>query len=350
VLAHNIKPTVIEPGGADYQTLLSIMGEYIYGGKTFLYYILQFSTFAILILAANTAFADFPRVSSIISADGYMPRQLSNRGDRLVFSNGIIMLALVAGLLIIGFGGDTSALIPLYAVGVFLGFTLSQAGMVIHHRVLKEKGWKLGAVINTVGAIATFVVLCVVVVSKFAIGAWIPVLLIPIIVVVFKMIHRHYAHIAEVIAVPADFRIRAKQHTVVVLVGNVHRGVLEAITYARSLAPDRLLAVSVVHDAEQKEKIDEQWEKYDIPVSLRTIYSPYRDLTGDVMSFINELDEENPDDIITVIVPEFVLGHWWEQLLHNQSALMLRTRLRLRPNTVVVAVPIHIYEPEQEIY
>jgi amino acid transporter len=354
VVAHNLKPTVSES-----ETLLSIMGRYLYldgpnslpsGLGDVLYYVLQFATFAILILAANTAFADFPRVSSIIAADGYLPRQLSNRGDRLVFSNGIVVLALVAGLLIIGFGGVTSALIPLYAVGVFTGFTLSQAGMVVHHREVKEKGWKRNQVLNAFGAMATFVVLCVVVVSKFTIGAWIPVVLIPLIVLGFKAIHRHYAHVSRSIAIPDDYRSRRHRHTVIVLVGQVHRGVLDALTYARSLAPDRLLAVTVVHDEEQQAAIQQQWDRYEVPIELRTVYSPYRELSGPVMNLIDELDREWPDDIITVVVPEFVLAHWWEQLLHNQSALVLRARLRLRPNTVVTTVPIHIYGHEEERY
>jgi amino acid transporter len=354
VVAHNLKPTVSES-----ETLLSIMGRYLYldgpnslpsGLGDVLYYVLQFATFAILILAANTAFADFPRVSSIIAADGYLPRQLSNRGDRLVFSNGIVVLALVAGLLIIGFGGVTSALIPLYAVGVFTGFTLSQAGMVVHHREVKEKGWKRNQVLNAFGAMATFVVLCVVVVSKFTIGAWIPVVLIPLIVLGFKAIHRHYAHVSRSIAIPDDYRSRRHRHTVIVLVGQVHRGVLDALTYARSLAPDRLLAVTVVHDEEQQAAIQRQWDRYEVPIELRTVYSPYRELSGPVMNLIDELDREWPDDIITVVVPEFVLAHWWEQLLHNQSALVLRARLRLRPNTVVTTVPIHIYGHEEERY
>ncbi|MFN8039653.1 MAG: APC family permease [Acidimicrobiales bacterium] len=350
ILAHNIQPTVIEPGTANYQTLLSTMAEYVYGGKTILYYILQFSTFAILILAANTAFADFPRVSSIIAADGFLPRQLSNRGDRLVFSNGILVLAAVAAILVVAFRGETNALIPLYAVGVFTGFTLSQAGMVKHHRALREKGWKRSQVINAVGAVATAIVLVVVVVSKFAIGAWIPVVLIPFIVMLFKGIHRHYRRVSDAIAVPDDYRTRRKTHTVVLLVGNVHRGVLEAITYARSLSPDRLLAVSVVHSAEDQERIQNQWEQHEVPVELRTLYSPYRELSGPVMRLIDELDEEVDDDVVTVIIPEFVLKHWWEQLLHNQSALVLRTRLRMRPNTVVVAMPIHIYRQVEEHY
>jgi amino acid transporter len=350
VLAHNLQPTVIEPTSDQYQTLLSIMGRYVYGGTTPLYYILQFSTFAILILAANTAFADFPRVSSIIAGDGYLPRQLANRGDRLVFSNGIVILSLIAAGLIVAFGGDTSALIPLYAVGVFTGFTLSQAGMVIHHRKVQEKGWRRNQVVNAVGSLATFIVLLVVVVSKFTIGAWIPAVLIPIIVILFKAIHRHYVGVAAAIKIPAGYHAVRHRHTVIILVGNLHRGVMDAITYARSLGPDRLIALSVVHAEEQQAALEQQWENYDIPVELRTVYSPYRELSSPVMNFIDELDKEWPDDIVTVIVPEFVLSHWWEQLLHNQSALVLRARLRMRPNTVVVAVPIHVYQPEEERY
>jgi hypothetical protein len=303
-----------------------------------------------LILAANTAYADFPRLCSIIARDEFLPHQFRNRGDRLVFSNGIVILSIIAGALIVAFGGDTSALIPLYAVGVFTGFTLSQAGMVIHHRTLKEKGWRRNQVINAVGSVATFIVLLVVVVSKFTIGAWIPAVLIPIIVVLFKAIHRHYVRVSAAIEPPKDYRSKRHRHTVIVLVGNIHRGVLDAITYARSLAPDRLIALSVVHDDEQQATLEEQWNEFDVPVELRTIYSPYRELSGPVMEFIDELDKEWPDDIVTVVIPEFVLSHWWEQLLHNQSALVLRSRLRMRPNTVVTAVPIHVYAPEEERY
>ncbi len=337
VLASHISPTVSED-----ETLLSIMGRYVFGGENLLYYLLQFSTFAILTLAANTAFADFPRVSSIIASDGFLPRQLANRGDRLVFSNGVVVLAAVASLLIIAFGGQTSALIPLYAVGVFTGFTLSQYGMVRHHRREKEKGWRRNQYINMFGSFATLIVLGVVVVSKFAIGAWIPVVLIPLVVLLFKSIGRHYDRVSAALAVPADYRLRRRTHTVVVLVGNVHRGVLDAIAYGRTLAPDRLIAVSVVRDEEEQQRITQQFLDYELPVDLRTIYSPYRELTGPIMRFIDEIDEDWPDDIITVVVPEFVLHHWWEQILHNQSALLLRARLRLRPNTVVTAVPTHL--------
>ena len=345
VLANHIAPTVSED-----ETLLSIMGRYVFGGENVLYFLLQFSTFAILTLAANTAFADFPRVSSIIAADGFLPRQLANRGDRLVFSNGIIVLAAVASVLIVAFGGETTALIPLYAVGVFTGFTLSQFGMVRHHRRVRDKGWRRNQVINAFGSLSTLVVLGVVVVSKFAIGAWIPVVLIPMVVFLFKSIGRHYQRVAAALAVPDDYRARRRTHTVVIPVGGVHRGVLDAIAYARTLAPDRLIAVSVVKDEDEQRAITEQFEQYDLPVELRTIYSPYRQLTEPVLRFIDEIDEDWPDDIITVIVPEFVLKHWWEQLLHNQSALILRARLRLRPDTVVTAVPTHIYATQDEHY
>ncbi len=342
VLANKLRPVVLEPTSEHYETLFSIMGRYVYGDSSPLYFILQFATFAILVLAANTAFADFPRVTSIIARDGYLPRQLANRGDRLVYSNGIILLSLIAGLLIWSFGGDTSALIPLYAVGVFLGFTLSQTGMVFHHRRLRERGWRLHQAVNGVGALATLLVLVVVVVSKFTIGAWIPVVLIPVIVVVFRAIHRHYKRVAAAMEVPEGYRSLRHRHTVIVLVGRVNRGVLDAITYARSLAPDRLIALTVVHDDDQQRAINQQWDDYNLPVELRTVYSPYRELSEPVIEFIDELDREWPDDIVTVIVPEFILSHWWEQLLHNQSALVLRSRLRLRPNTIVTAVPVHL--------
>lgn len=338
VLAHELRPTVEEGG----ETLLSIMGAAVFGRGTIVYYLLQFSTFAILILAANTAFADFPRVSSLIAADGFLPRQLATRGDRLVFSNGVVVLSVVAAILLVVFKGETSALIPLYAVGVFTGFTLSQTGMVRYFLREKGPGWRLKLANNAVGAVATLIVLIVVIVSKAAIGAWIPVVLIPTVMLMFKAVRRHYDRVSAAIRVPEGYRSKRYEHTVVVLVANVHKGVLNALTYARSLHANRLVAVTVVHDPLDQQRIEAQWAEFEVPVDLRILYSPYRELTQPVMQFIEELDSERPDDIVTVIVPEFIVGRWWEQLLHNQSALMLRSRLRMRRNTVVVAVPLHI--------
>lgn len=331
------------------ETLLSVMAAAVFGNGTFLYLLVQISTFAILILAANTAFADFPRLSSIIARDGYLPRQLANRGDRLVFSNGILVLSLVAALLIIAFKGDTSALIQLYAVGVFTGFTLSQAGMVQHHRRLREPSWKRGMVINAVGAGATGLVLLVVLVSKFTEGAWIPAVLVPFIVVFFKSIHRHYTHVETALAVPDDYRQPRATHTIVVLVGRINKASLSALQYAKSLAPDRLVAVTVVSDAHEAESIQNQWAEHRVDIPLEIKLSPYRDLAGPIVQFLDELDEAYTNDIVTVILPEFVLTKWWQQLLHNQSALLLKGRLLFRRNTVVVSVPYHIEHDLAEV-
>ncbi|MFM7061153.1 MAG: APC family permease, partial [Actinomycetes bacterium] len=243
LLAHRLQPYPSHE-----QTVFSQMGLLVFGEGSVLYIILQFATAAILVLAANTAYADFPRISSIIAADGFLPKQLTNRGDRLVFSNGVLVLALSAGALIVVFGGVTNALIPLYAVGVFTSFTLSQSGMVVHHLKEREPGWRRNTALNGVGALTTFIVLMIVAITKFSSGAWVPVIVIPIILLVFKVIHRHYERVRTNLAVTPEYRARPMNHTVVVLVGTVHRGVLDALAYARSLNPHRLLAVSVVSD------------------------------------------------------------------------------------------------------
>ena len=344
ILAHHLKPVVDEGG----ETVLSQMAKSIFGGTNLLYYGLQFGTFAILIMAANTAYADFPRLSSLIARDGYLPRQLGNRGDRLVFSNGILALSAMAAVLIVVFQAEVSALIPLYAVGVFTGFSLSQFGMVKHHLKLKEPKWRRGLAINAVGCAATSLVLAVVVYSKFTIGAWIPVVVIPMIVMVFRRIHRHYLKTDRSLAAEPGEKVRRRTNTVVVLVGKVTKGSLTALAYARSLNPDRLIAVTVVAEPEEQERITRQWEDHKIPVELITLYSPYRELTRPILRYLDELDDRHEDDFVTVVVPEFALKHWYQQVLHNQSALVLRTRLRSRPNTVVTSVPFHI-EGDNEV-
>jgi amino acid transporter len=336
-LASRIKPLPDE--GAE--TLLSTMGRYIFGGDSPAYYILQFATFAVLLLAANTGYADFPRLSSYIARDGFLPRQLANRGDRLVFSNGIVTLSVIAGLLIVAYNAEVSALVPLYAVGVFTGFTLSQTGMVVRHWRLREPRWRSSLVVNAVGALATLTVLVVVIVSKFEIGAWIPVVVIPMVVTLFLLINRHYRRVRRVVDVPTGWKPRRYEHFVVVAVGTVNRAVLNALTYARSLAPDRLVAVSVVGDADDQEAIQKSWAEHDIPVELHTIYSPFREITEPFLRYLDELDAESDDDIITVIIPEFVTGVG-TQWLHNQSALSLKIALLYRPHTVVTSVPIHV--------
>jgi amino acid transporter len=339
VLAHRLAPTVQHEGG---ETILSLLGRAVFGHNSLMYFVLQVSTAAILVLAANTAFADFPRLSSIIARDGFLPRQLFNRGDRLVFSNGVVVLAVLAGTLLVVVKGEVTHLIPLYAVGVFTSFTLSQVGMVRHHLTERESGWRGSTVINAVGATATGIVLLVVGVSKFTKGAWLPIIVIPLVVMLLKGIKRHYDLVRSSLAIPENWRPPRLNHTVVVLVGGVHRGVLEAMAYARSLAPNHLVAVTVVSDEEEQERIQHAWEANGLDTPLDIVYSPYRELSRPILKFIDEIDARWGNDIVTVLIPEVVVRKWWEQLLHNQTALFLKGRLLFREGVVVTSVPYHL--------
>ncbi len=331
----------LDPYPSHDTTVLAQMGIQVFGGGA-IFFVLQIATALILVLAANTAYADFPRLSSIIARDGYLPRQMTNRGDRLVFSNGVLLLAGASVVLIVAFGGVTNALIPLYAVGVFTSFTLSQLGMVRHHRRLQEAGWKRHMAINGVGATATFVVLLIVAITKFSSGAWVPIVVIPLIITLFKAIKRHYTRVGRTLRVEPGYRARPHQNTVIVLVGRVHKGVLQALTYAKSLNARHLVAVSVVTDDEEDAEINRQWLEFGIDVPLETVFSPYRELHRPLTQFIDDLDARFENDIVTVVIPEFVVKHWWEHLLHNQSALFLKARLLFRKGTVVTSVPYHV--------
>ena len=321
------------------ETVLSQLGHLVFGGGP-LFLLLQFATAAILVLAANTAYADFPRLSSIIARDGFLPRQLANRGDRLVFSNGIVFLAVAASVLIVAFGGVTNALIPLYAVGVFTSFTLSQLGMVRYQQRHKAPGWRLGVAVSGTGATVTFGVLLVVATTKFADGAWVPLVVVPTIIALFLYIHRHYDRVSRVLAIaPEDVHPEVFNHTVVVLVGRIHRGVIRALSYAKSLRPNHLAAVFVAADDDDREAILREWRRFQMDVPLEIVSSPYRELVEPVERFLVELDERWANDTISVIIPEFVVEHWYENLLHNQSALALKLALLDRPGTVVISVP-----------
>jgi amino acid transporter len=335
VIAFHLKPFRSEADGNG----LGLIAEHVYGGRGALFWMT--ATFSILILAANTAYADFPRLASMVAKDRYLPRQFSNLGTRLVYSNGVIFLAVVSSLLIVAFRGDISKLIPLYAFGVFTGFTLSQTGMVRHHLRLREARWKVNLVINGIGAATTGVIALIVVVSKFAQGAWIPALLIPLMVSGFLAVGRHYAACARAITAPLQYRAPRETHTMVVLVGGVNKGVLHATTYASSLRPDRIMALSVVSNDNDRVELENAWAEFGLQIELVTLYSPYRELTGPVLSFIDELDRRYSGDIITVVIPEFVTNVR-TQWLHNQSALALKARLLFRPHTAVVSVPVHL--------
>ncbi|MDP9402270.1 MAG: APC family permease [Actinomycetota bacterium] len=337
VLAHRLHPFPSHE-----ETVLSQLGRTVFGEGP-VYLVLQFATAAILVLAANTAYADFPRLSSIIARDGFLPRQFGNRGDRLVFSNGIVFLAVAAGLLIVAFGGITTALIPLYAVGVFTSFTLSQLGMVRYQQREKKPGWRVGAAVSGVGAAVTFFVLIVVAATKFTSGAWVPLVVVPSIIALFTVIRRHYQRVATALAVtPEEVRREPVNHTVIVLVGRVHKGVLTALEYAKSMRPNHLAAVFVAADDEEREAILGQWEAFKIDVPLEIVSSPYRELVGPLEAYLDDLDERWKNDTVTVVVPEFVVDRWYANLLHNQSALAVKLALLDRPATVVTSVPYQL--------
>ncbi len=345
VLAHHLRPYPTHE-----ETVLSQMARVVIGGGPY-YWILQFATAAILVLAANTAYADFPRLSSIIARDGYLPRQFSNRGDRLVFSNGVVFLAIAASLLIVAFGGVTTALIPLYAIGVFTSFTLSQSGMVRHHIKDRQPGWRSGIVINGIGAVATGIVTLIVGITKFTIGAWVPIVVVPAIILVFKAIKRHYSALSVALALtPEEVRRHDLNHTVVVLVGRVHKGVVVALNYARSMRPDHLLALYVATDDDEQAHMLEEWRRFGFDVNLEIVHSRYRDLVAPVEAYLDELDERWRSDTTTIVIPEFVVGtHSLANLLHGQSALALKLALIDRPKTVVTSVPFHPSRPAEPL-
>lgn len=370
------------------ETVISQFARIMFTGSFgWFYYVVQAATAAILVLAANTAFADFPRLSSLLARDRFLPRQFANRGDRLVFSNGIIILAIFSGLLVIGFGGDTSRLIPLYAVGVFLSFTLSQSGMVVHwlrertklskqnqavaavapnengsealadielaneeiHRsyfvtdeVTASANWKKSLVINALGAVATFVVLCVFIATKFIHGAWIVVVVIPLLVLLFKAIHKHYVMVAKQLSTNGLSPLRPIKHTVIVPISGIHRGVVGALQYARSIASDRVQAVYVDFEEEATASLKDKWERWGAGIQLVVLPSPYRELTRPLVRHISRLAKENGNDIITVVLPEFIPAKWWQHILHNQSSLLLKGSLLFKRGVIVTSVPYHL--------
>jgi amino acid transporter len=354
------------------ETVISQFARTIFTGPMgWFYYVIQGTTALILILAANTSFADFPRLSSLLARDRFMPRQFATRGDKLVFSNGIIILAVFSGILVASFGGDTSRLIPLYAVGVFLSFTLSQSGMVLHwlkaaralrvaERFKSEGGesaelpsdlqvkrqqaahWKKSMVINALGAGATFIVLVVLVITKFIHGAWIVVVLIPLLVAMFKAVHRHYQEVAKQLTTEGLEALRPIRHEVIVPVSGIHRGVLRALQYANSIAPGHVTAVYIDLDDELTQKIRAKWQQWGGSVELVVLASPYRSLVSPLLRYVNRTMKEHDDQMVTVVLPEFIPARWWQHLLHNQSSLLLKGALLFKPDVIVTSVPYHL--------
>ena len=381
------------------ETVISQFARIMFSGRLgWFYYVIQATTAAILVLAANTSFADFPRLASLLARDRFLPRQFASRGDKLVFSNGIIILAIFSSVLVVAFRGDTSRLIPLYAVGVFLSFTLSQTGMVRHWLRERREGkalptssivatdskeqsiagdgndagvalpdvglslaeekrqrhlavidevtgpshWKKSIVINAIGAVATFTVLVVFIITKFIHGAWLVVMIIPLLVLMFHSIHTHYLQVAKQLSTEGLDALRPMKHVVLVPISGIHRGVIHALEYAKSIAPGKVTAVYVDFDEEATRKLREKWEQWGSGIKLVILQSPYRSLTRPLLRYIDKVARQNDADMVTVVLPEFVPARWWHQLLHNQSSLLLKGSLLFRKGVIVTNVPYHL--------
>jgi amino acid transporter len=337
----------ILPDPSEQETVISQLTRTLVGRDTPYHYLVQLSTALLLVLAANTAFADFPRLSSILARDRFLPRVFAFRGDRLAFSGGIIVLALLAASLIVAFQGSVANLIPLYTIGVFLAFTLSQTGMVRHWWRLRqrEQGWRWRAAFNGLGATATAVVTVVVGVAKFALGAWMVLALVPLLVAMMWGIRRHYLRLERGAQRPETPLDPAQIHPrVIVPIARLDLPARQALAFARAIAGDRAVrAVHVADSAEAAEHFHLEWDQWPHgEAGLVLIESPYRSLAGPVLAYIDTVHRAHPDDTIVVVLPEYVPGHWWEQLLHNQTALRLKATLLFHPGVIVANVPYHL--------
>ncbi|MDP3064360.1 MAG: APC family permease [Chloroflexota bacterium] len=322
------------------QTVLSQLARAVLGQGP-LYYFIQFSTLLVLLVAANASFSGFPRLASILGQDRYLPRQLSDVGSRLVYTNGIVLLALVSALIIVVFHANVHSLIPIYAVGVFISFTLSQAGLVKHWLKSRGSGWLHGTAINGFGAVVTGVALMVIAATKFTHGAWLIVLLVPLFLYAFYRIHKHYEMVAEELSLD-DFTPPAvpTKQTVIVPVSALHRAVLEALAYARSISSD-VRAVYVASDLTVAEELRNKWQRYVPDIPLEIIHSPYRMVINELVKYLDRLQAQE-NVMVTVVIPEFVPMHWWELLLHSQTAWMLKAVLLFRKRIPVTSVPHHL--------
>jgi len=349
------------------ETVISQLARTVYGGQGFMYLAAILGTTLILMMAANTAFADFPRLGALVAADGFLPRQLTFKGSRLVFSYGIIALSIIASLLIVLFNASVSALVPLYAIGVFLSFTLSQGGMArrwwksghirpgdelvergstLHY----DKGWHVKMIVNGIGAAATCMVMLIFAITKFTEGAWIVLVLTPILVAIFWAIHRHYRHVASKLSLDnyGGGAPHAPRHRVILPLSGIHRGSLEALSYARMLSDD-ITAVHILIEPSEAEKLQKKWEKWGDGVRLVMLDSPYRQFIEPLLDYINELvRQRQPNEIITVVVPQFVSDTPWEKILHTNTASVLRDELLTTPGIVITDVPYIVSEIKEE--
>ncbi len=344
---HSADPSVVA------ETLLSklnkaILGDVSQGLPKLIYYGVQGFTFAILVVAANTAFADFPRLAALQARDGFLPRQFASQGDRLVFSNGILLLFFFSALLVWLFHANTDVLLPLYAAGVFIGFTLSQTGMVVHWRKVRGRHWHLKAFVNGLGAVTALIVLLDIAITKFIHGAWIVLLLVPLLVVLHLGIRRHYVGVRSRLAASRTDAVLLPKHHALVLVNSIHGGVVQALLYARLISGDRVEAITVDlgsdggRDSTAIERLREDWTSYGMGIPLRVLPSPYRRMVEPILEEVERLLKAEPELALTVVLPEFITSHWWQQFLHNQSALRIKAALLLRTGVIVTSVPVHL--------
>ncbi|MEU5262957.1 APC family permease [Amycolatopsis sp. NPDC021455] len=334
------------------RTVISQIAAAVFGGDhSVLFYFMQAATALILILAANTAFNGFPLLASILAQDRYLPRQLHTRGDRLAFSNGIVALAVIAGVLIFAFDGSTTRLIQLYILGVFTSFTLCQAGMVRHwNRELAAAtdtrarlSIQRSRLINAVGAVLTAVVLVVVMITKFTHGAYLVVIAIPVLYVLMRGIHRHYTHVRDELQPDEESELLPSRVHAIVLVSTLHKPSQRAIAFARATRPDTLTAITVNVDDQDTRDLQRQWEQRGMKIPLKVIESPYREITRPVVAYVKNLRRTSPRDVVCVYIPEYVVGRWWENVLHNQSSLRLKGRLLFEPGVMVTSVPWQLH-------
>ncbi|MGY2082516.1 APC family permease [Blastococcus sp. SYSU DS0539] len=330
------------------RTVIAQLAAATFGGdRSVGFFYIQAATALILILAANTAFNGFPLLGSVLAQDRFLPRQLHTRGDKLVYSNGILLLAGFAAVLIVFFDADVSRLIQLYIIGVFTSFTIGQWGMVRHwNRELKSEPdtaargrMRRSQIINAVGGSLTSVVLVIIVVTKFTHGAWLVLLAMPVLFVLMRGINRHYSNVSVQLEPDTDARTLPSKVHAVVLVSKVHKPTLRALAFARATRPDALTALTVNVDDAETRALQAAWERYDIPVPLTVLESPYREITRPVLDYVKSIRRDSPRELVVVFVPQYVVGHWWENVLHNQSALRLRARLQFQPGVMITTVP-----------
>ncbi len=347
---HSPDPTMVQ------ETLLSNLSRQVLGTGGVLvtlpakiyYYVLQGFTFAILVVAANTAYADFPRLAAIQAKDGFLPNQFTSMGDRLVFSNGILILSVLAGGLVVLFHANTDVLLPLYALGVFLGFTISQSGMVVRWYRKRGPHWKFKLAVNGVGACAAGIVMLDIAVTKFAGGAWIVTVLVPILVMTFFNIHRHYIRVKSTLAASRTDAFLPSKHHAIVLISGLHAGTVQALSYARLISGDRVEALTVdlgsdgFHESPAIQKLRADWSYYGMGVPLRSVPSPYRKVVEPILEEVKRFRLAEPEVCLTMILPEYVTSKWWQRLLHNQMAFRIKASLMLVPGVIVTSVRMHL--------